>query len=632
MRNWHEMPWRPKLAKGWDGDIAATELAVKEKGDPTLIGDALRKLGNQRLGPLERLRLNKLIRKAPDTASINRLQIALLSNRMTHLLATELVTQGVARGFKITCHEADYDSISATAFGNARVESTGPVDVAVILLDEDAFQEPALLLDVTAERDAILEARQWLDRIIDGIRANICSRVIIANIVPRLETRYGAYDQVILGSKIRFISAINAEILDIVETSGVILVDLCDLAATIGTMNYWDPVHHHAAKGLASPHALPLIADRISAVIAASMGKSCRVLALDLDNTLWGGVIGDDGINGISIGNGSAEGEAFLSMQRWAKRLRDRGVLLTVISKNNEPTAKEPFERHPDMILKLSDFTLFSANWSDKATNLKRQSDDLRLGLENFVFVDDNPAERERVRQMLPMVAVPEMGDDVAFYPSILSCSGYFETISLNKEDLSRAQSYAADIQRQSTLSDLGDYDAYLLSLNMKMTVRPFDDIGRARIEQLVSKSNQFNLTTRRYTWNEIATIEQASNMLHWQVRLRDKFGDHGMIAVIIIRKMPEAWSIDTWLMSCRVLERGLEQTLMNLIVEKAKENGVEIIDGMYVPTARNDRVKNFFNDMQFSKKTDNSLKFLEYRLNVNSYNQFKSAIEIDLG
>jgi FkbH-like protein len=337
-------------------------------------------------------------------------------------------------------------------------------------------------------------------------------------------------------------------------------------------------------------------------LLAAIRGKSRKCLVLDLDNTLWGGVIGDDGLEGIVLAQGDSTGEAFLDVQRAALELRDRGIVLAVSSKNEDAVARAPFVSHPEMLLREHHVAVFQANWNDKATNIAAIAQELSLGIDSLVFLDDNPVERGLVRQMLPAVAVPELPEDPALYARTLAAAGYFESVTFSAEDRKRADFYQDNSRRVALQSRVGDLDAYLESLDMEIVFRPFDATGRSRITQLINKSNQFNLTTRRYTEPEVAAWEADPEAFTLQVRLLDAFGDNGMISVVICRRGSAArWEIDTWLMSCRVLGRRVEQMVLRELLLHARERGIETLVGTYLPTAKNAMVKDHFEKLGFT-------------------------------
>ena len=317
---------------------------------------------------------------------------------------------------------------------------------------------------------------------------------------------------------------------------------------------------------------------------------------------MWGGVIGDDGLEGIKIAQGDATGEAHLAVQQMALALRQRGIVLAVSSKNTDEVARTPFRQHPDMLLKESHIAVFQANWNDKATNIKAIAEELSLGLDAMVFLDDNPMERDLVRRMLPQVAVPELPDDPATYARTLAAAGYFESVAFSKEDRERAAMYQSNADRVALQNQAGDIDSYLASLEMQIEFAPFDRTGRARISQLINKSNQFNLTTRRYSEAEVAAAEEDPQAFTLQVRLVDRFGDNGMISVIICRLGgPDTWEIDTWLMSCRVLGRKVEAMVLREILAQAQQAGMKRVVGVYRPTEKNALVREHYQKLGFS-------------------------------
>jgi FkbH-like protein len=363
---------------------------------------------------------------------------------------------------------------------------------------------------------------------------------------------------------------------------------------------------------------IPLYADHVARTVAAIRGKSGKVLILDLDNTVWGGVIGDDGLEGIHIAQGDARGEAHLAVQRLALDLRQRGIVLAVSSKNTDEVAREPFEKHPEMLLKLDHIAVFQANWNDKATNIQAIADELSLGLDSMVFLDDNPAERGLVRKLLPQVRVPELPEDPAYYARTLAAAGYFEAVAFASEDLKRAGFYQDNAKRASLQKQVGGVDAYLASLDMTIAFQPFDATGRARIVQLINKSNQYNLTTRRYTDPEVTEAENDPEVFTLQVRLADIFGDNGMIGVVICR--PEGagvWEIDTWLMSCRVLGRKVEHMVLREVLEHARAAGIVKLSGTYRPTDRNKLVVDHYAKLGFTKVEEHASGFTRWELPV---------------
>jgi len=378
--------------------------------------------------------------------------------------------------------------------------------------------------------------------------------------------------------------------------------DLDGLAASVGRWNWGDERFFHLAKLPCAPEHLALYAHRLAVLVGARLGRSRKCLVLDLDNTLWGGVIGDDGLAGINLGQGDAIGEAYVAFQRYAKALAARGVILAVCSKNEEANAREPFEKHPEMVLRLDDISCFVANWDDKAANMRRIAQELNIGLDSLVFVDDNPAERKIVRDLAPEVAVPEIPVDPADYVRAVEQHRYFEAISISSEDFQRTQMYRANAERRETASNVGDIEEYLRSLEMRAWIGPIGALEMDRSVQLIGKSNQFNLTTRRHSAADIQRMLESPDWVTRVVKLTDRFGDNGLICVALAHAQDDALHIDTWLMSCRVLKRGVEHALLNNFAAFARERGLNRLVGEYIPTAKNVLVKHHYAGLGFTE------------------------------
>jgi FkbH-like protein len=403
------------------------------------------------------------------------------------------------------------------------------------------------------------------------------------------------------GSKAAFLARLVGRLRPMAEAAGVDILAVDEWAARDGLAAWHDRGLWHRAKQELSPAAAPLYGDLLARMFSARQGRSYKCLVLDLDNTLWGGVVGDDGLEGLVLGQGSALGEAFTAFQHYVRELSRRGVILAVCSKNDEKNALEPFEKHPEMVLRRGDIASFVANWSDKAANIRSIAAELNIGLDSLVFVDDNPFERSLVRQELPMVAVPEVGDDPTNFAQTLADAGYFESLTITQEDRDRVGQYQGNRQRQALLASATDLPAYLRSLDMQLTWRCFDEIGLARTVQLINKTNQFNLTTKRYEEADVLAVMRDMRAFGLQLRLLDRFGDNGIISIIIGRMQQEDLLIDTWLMSCRVLGRQVEATTLNLIVAEARRLGASRLLGDYVPTQKNSMVRDHYEKLGFT-------------------------------
>ncbi len=394
------------------------------------------------------------------------------------------------------------------------------------------------------------------------------------------------------------------------------LVDAAGMAARMGTRQWFDPRFWFHAKQPMGFAAVPEWTGAVTALSLAILGRSRKVLVLDLDNTLWGGVVGDDGVEGLKLGEGTGDGEAFKAFQLHVQSLQQLGVLLTICSKNEESIALDAIDRHPEMVLRRDDFVAIRANWNPKSDNIREIARQLDLGLDSFVFVDDNPAEREQVRRELPEVAVPEMGDEPAYYATILSRGRWFEKVGITEEDGRRTEAYRVRARAAESLEVSTDLTSYLRSLKMTAAVRPFEAISMERITQLTNKTNQFNLTTRRVVQSEMEEFASDDNWITLSVRLQDCFGDHGLISVFFAQIKGAQLVVEGWLMSCRVLKRGVEQALFEVVLAEARERGIAEIIGIYRPTDRNALVQDMYGALGF-EKVEESSEEVRWRVDV---------------
>ena len=412
---------------------------------------------------------------------------------------------------------------------------------------------------------------------------------------------FGHYEGSVVWGRSNFLRRFNLELAKVV-TSGLAIFDIEYLSGLVGKKNWFDDTYWHHSKHAFSFDVTSLVAFHGSKIISSIKGGAKKCLVLDLDNTLWGGVIADDGLKGIKLGHGS-EGEPYIAFQSYIKRLKDRGIILAVCSKNNEENAKSPFLNHPEMKLKLDDIAVFVADWNNKADNIRHIADTLNIGLDSLVFVDDNPAERALVEKELPMVAVPDLPSDPSQYTNVLNQNHYFETISYSKEDSIRGEMYRADSQRKKILKNTTDLDGFLEDLNMEAIIHTFDESNLPRISQLINKSNQFHLTTTRYTENTIRSMMADKKIISRYFKLSDRFGDNGLISLVILKHDGHSLKLDTWVMSCRVLARGVEELVHNEIVSIARSLKVKKVLGLYIPTKKNELVSGLFERMGYKKE-----------------------------
>lgn len=582
-----ELQWLPKPP---DDFSQQCRDILEHDGD---LGTALQGLATHALDENRLVRLAKCIARAKAAdRSLKPLvpfKLGLVSNATSHLAVPALIASALRHGILLEVVEADYGQVMQEALDPRATIHRAKPDAVLLAIDHRGLP---LQNGATA-------ALGFLDTIRAGIRGNgLC----IVQTVPRPpELLFGNLDLAVGETLRHTVEALNSGIGQSFGGTPDVLFDVAALAETVGLAEWHDPTLWNMAKLPFAGRFLPLYAEQVARLVAALRGKSRKCLVLDLDNTLWGGVIGDDGLEGIVLGEGDATGEAHLAVQRAALALRERGVVLAVSSKNEDAIARLPLQKHPEMLLKEEHIAVFQANWQDKASNIQAIAKELSLGVDAMVLLDDNPAERALVRRLLPQAAVPELPPDPALYARTLLAAGYFEAIAFSAEDRKRADFYQDNARRANLERAAGGLEAYLASLNMVIDFRPFDEAGRARITQLINKSNQFNLTTRRYTDAEVKAAEHDPDCFTLQVRLSDTFGDNGMISVIICRREGRTWDVDTWLMSCRVLGRKVERAVLQEITRQAREQGIEQLKGTYRPTERNKLVENHYADLGFS-------------------------------
>lgn len=583
-------------------------------------------LARHRLDNNQLYTLGKAIcRLAADDADAVRLGV--LSNGTSDLFLPALSASALRHGVWLRTIGTAFNQVAFEA-----LEPTSQLNLArchyiLLALDHHGLPFTVTPGDANRAQASVEEALNFTNSIRQGLHiASGCS--VIVQTIPQLSgDLFGNLERNVPGTWQWLIDQYNRELRASVANSPDLLLDAACIAESVGLAHWHDPIGWALGKFLFAQDVVPLYADHVGRLIASARGKARKCLVLDLDNTLWGGVIGDDGIDGIVVGNGSPTGEAYLHIQRTALALRERGIVLAVSSKNDEPVARSVFRSHPEMLLKEQHITVFQANWQDKATNLRAIAAALEFGLDALVLLDDNPAERAQVRQALPDVAVPELPEDPTLYATTLLGAGYFEAISFTAEDARRADQYHANAVRAELLGAATDLGSYLRSLEMKAICGPFDRPGTARITQLINKSNQFNLTTRRYTEAEVSALQKSAATRTWQIRLVDRFGDNGIIAAIICRVEDREWRIDTWLMSCRVLNRQVEQAALNHVMACAKKEGIHALIGQYVRTDRNGMVKDHYSKLGFTCLTEDE-KGSQWRINIASYNPFDVPME----
>lgn len=542
-----------------------------------------------------------------DLTPLTPFRLGIVGNATFDHVVPILIATALRHGIALECIKAEFGQSIQEALDPDSVINRAGLDAVLIALD---YRGLPIKTDLRAgdRTSGSIGARDFVRSLRAGFRNHGGAPSIVQTVPPPPETVFGHLDrradETLQSALCEFNVALRADL----TQSEDVLLDVAALAETVGLANWHAPTQWNVAKFSFDAVYLPLYADHVCRIVAAMRGKSRKCLVLDLDNTLWGGVIGDDGVGGIVLGQGDPTGEAHLDVQRTALTLRERGIVLAVSSKNEDAVARSVFQQHPEMLIREEHIAVFQANWNDKASNLSAIAAELALGIDSLVFLDDNPVERDLVRELLPDVAVPELPEDPALYARTLAAAGYFESVAFSAEDRRRAEFYQGNARRVALERQVGDVDAFLAGLHMEIEFRPFDPTGRSRIAQLINKSNQFNLTTRRYTEAEIASLETDREAFTLQVRLVDSFGDNGMICVVICRAFgDDAWEIDTWLMSCRVLGRRVEQMVLRELLQHARGRGIRRLLGRYAPTPKNGMVKDHFAKLGFSHVEENT-------------------------
>jgi FkbH-like protein len=569
--------------------------------------EKLAALAQYRLGFLETIQLDRALARtgAESGDGFPAVRLAILSSATVDHLVPGIRVGGLRRRLLIDVHIGPYGQYRQQLLElDSPLHQLRPEFILLSLTAREAIAAVPLAATPAEADAAIGRSIDELRRLWRKARETFHATVIQQTFLNVAEPLFGSYDRLVAGAPTRLIARLNERLSEAASEEGVLLLDIARASERDGLDAWFDVTRWLQGKLEIAPQAAPVYGELLARIIAAQRGLSKKCLVLDLDNTLWSGVIGDDGLQGIVLGEGSGTGEAHLALQRYAKQLRERGVILAVCSKNDPAIAEAVFRDHPEMLLKRSDIAAFVANWEDKAKNLARIAGQLNIGIDSLVFVDDNPAERARIRQSLPMVAVPELPADAAYYARCLADAGYFESIAFTGDDTQRAEQYSSNASREALRESSQNIDDFLRGLEMSVTFGPFRPVDLARVAQLIAKTNQFNLTTRRHSLEDVLRFTGADGCLTLQFRLVDKFGDNGLVSVMILAPdslAPDLLEIDTWVMSCRVFGRQLEHEAMNIAVEAARAVGVRALRGDYIPTPKNGVVRELYPRLGFT-------------------------------
>ena len=556
-----------------------------------------------------------------DFSNLKKIRLALLGDTATQLLTQALRATGFDAGYDLIIWEADFNQIQRQVFDpGAELYTFNP---EIVLLFQSTHKLLQKYNKLPPEQYSSLATKEIA--LIENIHATLVSRlqakVIYYNYPEINDAVFGNYANKMASSFLFQLRKLNYELMEFAsQQSDFYLCEVSSLQNELGKSNLFHTSVYINTEMVLSINALPKVAANTIDLINALQGKFKKCVILDLDNTTWGGIIGDDGMENIQIGS-LGIGKAFSEFQYWIRKLKNRGIIVAVCSKNTESIAKEPFEKHPDMVLRLDDIAVFVANWENKADNIRQIKDILNIGYDAMVFLDDSAFERNIVRENIPEITVPELPEDPADYLEYLYGLNLFETASHSKEDEERTKLYQIAAQRTQMQQKFTNEDEFLQGLDMVSMIEPFNKFNTPRVAQLSQRSNQFNLRTVRYTEEEIRKIASSEDYFTFSFTLADKFGDHGMICAIILKKEEDGVFIDTWFMSCRVLKRGMERFVLNAIADEMKAQGFHYLKGQYIPTPKNELVKDHYLHLGFKEKNNH------WTLDLNNYQTEKTFI-----
>jgi FkbH-like protein len=549
-------------------------------------------------------------------------RLAVLGDSATQFLTKAIRAYGHDGQINFEIFEADFDQLNHEILdANSELYRSNPEFVVVYLSAERLWARFA----ATEVGTRANFADQILSEIQDywkAVAKHSTAKIIHLNFVEIGDAVFGHFAAKTKVSFLYQIRKINFELMNLVqEEKHVFIADVAGLSSQSGYANSHDPRLYVLGRVAFALDFLPAVAKAVVDIAKAISGNVRKCLIFDLDNTIWGGVVGDEGMENIQIGE-LGMGHAFDGLQKWIKELKNRGIILAACSKNEEDAAKKPFQEHPDMVLRLEDIAVFVANWENKVDNIKHIQKILNIGFDSMVFLDDNPFERNLVRELLPDMTVPELPEDPSLFVSHLCSLNLFETASFSEEDLRRTTQYREEVTRSNFQKTLTSIDDYLSSLEMVSIVRVFDDFSIPRVAQLTQRSNQFNLRAIRYSEADIERMRKSNKFLTLSFHLRDKFGDYGLIGLLILEKLENGTAfIDTWIMSCRVLKRGMEEFMVNEMAKRVRQLGIERVIGEYLPTAKNKMVKHLYSQMGFAESSG------KWELNLQQFKELKSFV-----
>ncbi len=579
------------------------------------------------------LQNRRKLRKAliADGSARIKKNIAVLGGSTTHDIIAALELFLLNQGIEPSFYESEYAQYYQDAmFGNPELDEFHP-DIIFIHTS---------LRNINVGFPSMSDSREQVKELIDSqvkyfegmwekLRSKFNCPIIQNNFEMPFYRLLGNKDAQDYRGRTNFVTELNRRFYEYAdEHNDFYIHDINYISAAYGLEQWSDPFYWYMYKYCLCLPAIPEFAFNLSNIIKSIFGKNKKALVLDLDNTLWSGVVGDDGVDGIDVGQETSVGQGFYEFQTYLKAHKQLGILLNVASKNDHENAIAGLN-HPSGVLKPDDFTIIKANWDAKSENLKKIASELSLLPESLVFVDDNPAEREIVRAYVPGVAVPEV-NKVEEYIRNIDRGGYFEVTTFSADDASRVEMYRQNIMRAQAQESFTDYNEYLLSLEMHADIKDFEPLYLARITQLTNKSNQFNLTTKRFTESEMEAVAADDKYVRLYGRLVDKFGDNGIVSVVIGRQEDNILHMELWLMSCRVLKRDMEQAMLDEVVRQAALRGIDEIRGYYYPTAKNKMVEKLYETFGFTLLSSDDAGNTVWSLKTEGYENQNKVIKVN--
>lgn len=556
--------------------------------------------------------------------------IAILGGSTTNDIKLVLELFLLNYGIKPNFYESEYNKYWEDAmFENKELEEFKPDIIYICTSNKNIINFPNLNDSKEAVKEK-LNSEYARFKVMWQTLSNKYQCPIIQNNFDYLTYRIlGNKDVTDYRGKTNFITKLNLMIYDYAEENdNFYILDINYLSGQYGLDKWQDPFYWYMYKYAVAVPAIPLLAFNLANIIKAIYGKNKKGLVLDLDNTLWGGIVGDDGVDNLVIGEETSEGQVYTDFQKYLKEISQMGILLNINSKNDLDNALTGLN-HVDGVLKPEDFIVIKANWEPKSNNMLAIASELNLGVDSLVFVDDNPAEREIVKSYVIDVAVPEMKEPYKYIQTLDHC-GYFENIKLSSDDMKKNQMYKENVERNKMVATFNNYDDYLKSLDMKATIDKFSPIYMARIAQLTNKSNQFNLTTKRYNQSEIEETAKNDNYITLYGKLEDKFGDNGVVSVVIGKKTNERLDIDLWIMSCRVLKRDMEFAMMDSLIKECVKQNIKELYGYYYPTMKNGMVKDFYKIQGFTKINEDENGNTIWKFIIDDYKNKNKFIDVE--